>query len=104
MASFFLACGGLVFILSDEQITFAAMRRGMGKSFPLPIHETNTLTIPLTDDIMFIFNFAVAVTCFAFCWLMAIVAFKGWLNYRPRISSPTASRRKVLFDSDVHIA
>ncbi|KIJ56922.1 hypothetical protein M422DRAFT_88038, partial [Sphaerobolus stellatus SS14] len=63
MASFFLACGGLVFILSTEQITFAAMRRGM-------------------DDIMFIFNFAVAVTCLAFCWMLLVVGFKGWMNYR----------------------
>jgi hypothetical protein len=28
LASFFLSCGGLIFILSDEEITFAAMRRG----------------------------------------------------------------------------
>jgi len=28
LASFLLACGGLIFILSGEEITFAAMRRG----------------------------------------------------------------------------
>lgn len=28
LASFFLSCGGLIFIMSDEEITFAAMRRG----------------------------------------------------------------------------
>jgi hypothetical protein len=28
LAGFFLACGGLIFIMSDEEITFAAMRRG----------------------------------------------------------------------------
>jgi hypothetical protein len=30
LASFFLACGGLTFILSTEQIGFAAMRQGHG--------------------------------------------------------------------------
>lgn len=28
VASFFLSCGGLIFVMSDEEITFAAMRRG----------------------------------------------------------------------------
>jgi len=28
LASFLLACGGLIFIFSDEEMTFAAMRRG----------------------------------------------------------------------------
>ena len=28
LASFFLACGGLIFVMSNEEITFAAMRRG----------------------------------------------------------------------------
>ena len=28
LGSFFLTCGGLVFIFSTEEITFAAMRRG----------------------------------------------------------------------------
>ncbi|KAI0265166.1 hypothetical protein BC834DRAFT_843769 [Gloeopeniophorella convolvens] len=28
LASFFLACGGLVFVMSNEEITFAAIRRG----------------------------------------------------------------------------
>lgn len=28
LGSFFLSCGGLIFIMSDEEITFAAMRRG----------------------------------------------------------------------------
>ena len=28
LAGFFLACGGLIFIMSDEEITFSAMRRG----------------------------------------------------------------------------
>ncbi|KAF8484542.1 hypothetical protein DFH94DRAFT_623650 [Russula ochroleuca] len=63
LASFFLSCGGLIFILSDEEITFAAMRRGY-------------------DDVMMFLNVAVAITCFAFCWTMLVVGFKGWLKSR----------------------
>ncbi|KAF8486682.1 hypothetical protein JB92DRAFT_2759549 [Gautieria morchelliformis] len=70
VASFFLAAGGLTFIFSTEQITFAAMRRQM-------------------DDMMFFFNLAVTMTCIAFCWLISIIAFKGWVIYRARISSST---------------
>ncbi|KAH9998402.1 hypothetical protein BJV77DRAFT_1058788 [Russula vinacea] len=63
LASFFLSCGGLIFILSDEEITVAAMRRGY-------------------DDVMMFLNVAVAITCFAFCWTMLVVGFKGWLKSR----------------------
>ncbi|KAI0053061.1 hypothetical protein FA95DRAFT_1552948 [Auriscalpium vulgare] len=63
LASFFLACGGLSFILSDEEITFAAMRQGH-------------------DDVMMFLNLTVAVTCLAFCWTLCVVAFKGWLKSR----------------------
>ncbi|KAF8529221.1 hypothetical protein BU17DRAFT_37380 [Hysterangium stoloniferum] len=82
IASFFLACGGLVFILSTEQITFAAMRRGM-------------------DDMMFFFNFAIAVTCLAFCWIMSIVAFKGWINHRRNASLPNPAAYKPVFNEHV---
>jgi len=35
LASFLLACGGLLFILSNEEVTFAAMRRGYdGRPIP----------------------------------------------------------------------
>ncbi|KAF8264950.1 hypothetical protein EI94DRAFT_1772521 [Lactarius quietus] len=61
LASFFLACGGLTFIMSDEEITYAAMRRGY-------------------DDVMMFLNVAVATTCFAFCWTVLVVGFKGWLK------------------------
>ena len=61
LASFFLACGGLVFQFSTEEVTIAAMRRGH-------------------DDMMMFLNVAVAMTCFAFCWTLCIVAFKGWLK------------------------
>jgi hypothetical protein len=35
LASFFLSCGGLIFIMSDEEITFAAMRRGYDGIIPI---------------------------------------------------------------------
>ncbi|KAI0033786.1 hypothetical protein K488DRAFT_77680 [Vararia minispora EC-137] len=63
IGSFFLACGGLLFMLSSEDITVAAMRQGH-------------------DDMMLFANAAVAFTCFAFCWTMAIVGFKAWLKSR----------------------
>ncbi|KAI0053060.1 hypothetical protein FA95DRAFT_1552946 [Auriscalpium vulgare] len=63
LASFFLACGGLSFILSDDEITLAAMRQGH-------------------DDVMMFLNFTVAATCSAFCWTLCVVAFQGWLKSR----------------------
>ncbi|KZP04352.1 hypothetical protein FIBSPDRAFT_767567 [Athelia psychrophila] len=63
LGSFFLACGGLMFIFSTEELTFAAMRQGR-------------------DDMMFFLNAAVSLTCFAFCWTFCVVAFKGWLKSR----------------------
>ncbi|KAF8640010.1 hypothetical protein AX17_001254 [Amanita inopinata Kibby_2008] len=67
LGSFFLACGGLVFMFSTEEVTVAAMRRGR-------------------DDVMMFLNVAVAITCFAFCWTLCVVAFKGWLKMRARPS------------------
>ncbi|KDQ64713.1 hypothetical protein JAAARDRAFT_188016 [Jaapia argillacea MUCL 33604] len=67
LSSFFLACGGLTFIFSTEEVTYAAMRRGR-------------------DDMMMFMNVAVAITCFCFCWAMAIVAFKGWLKSRTHVA------------------
>jgi hypothetical protein len=61
LGSFFLACGGLVFMMSTEELTIAAMRQGR-------------------DDVMMFLNVAVAITCFSFCWILAVVAFKGWLK------------------------
>jgi len=52
-----------MFQLSTEELTLAAMRRGH-------------------DDQMMFLNVAVAFTCFAFCWTLGIVAFKGWLKSR----------------------
>ncbi|KAF8558838.1 hypothetical protein OG21DRAFT_1432523 [Imleria badia] len=63
LGSFFLACGGLMFMLSTEELTLAAMRKGR-------------------DDMMMFLNVAVAITCFAFCWTLCVVAFNGWLKAR----------------------
>ncbi|KAJ3929096.1 MAG: cytoplasmic protein [Lentinula lateritia] len=69
LGSFFLACGGLAFIFSTEELTIAAMRRGR-------------------DDVMMFLNVAVAITCFALCWTIAVVGFKGYL--KSRIAPPVA--------------
>jgi len=63
VSSFLLACGGLVFMFSTEQVTFAAMRSGH-------------------DDMMMFLNLAVAITLLAFCWLVLALSFKGWLLSR----------------------
>ncbi|KAJ6516033.1 hypothetical protein C8R45DRAFT_228754 [Mycena sanguinolenta] len=63
LASFFLACGGLSFIFSTEEVTIMAMRRGR-------------------DDIMMFAVTAVAITCLAFCWTTFVVGFHGWMKTR----------------------
>ncbi|GLB33664.1 putative protein of unknown function (Ytp1) [Lyophyllum shimeji] len=74
LGSFFLACGGLVFMFSTEEVTIAAMRRGR-------------------DDVMMFLNVAVAITCLAFCWTLCVVGFKGWLKsrLRPVVSYSTSA-------------
>ena len=69
--------------MSDEEITFAAMRRGYDGSpaYALFLMAPWWLTIRSTDVMMFL-NVAVAITCFAFCWTMLVVGFKGWLKSR----------------------
>jgi len=68
LGSFFLACGGLVFMFSTEEVTIAALRRGR-------------------DDVMMFLNVAVAMTCFAFCWVISVVGFKGWLRMRAKFAA-----------------
>lgn len=63
LASFFLACGGLEFMFSTEELTIAAMRQGH-------------------DDVMMFLNVGIAITCLACCWVLAVVTFKGWLKSR----------------------
>ncbi|KAJ6599205.1 cytoplasmic protein [Mycena vulgaris] len=65
LGSFFLACGGISFMFSTEEVTIAAMRRGR-------------------DDIMLFAITAVAITCLAFCWVVSVVAFQGWLKIRTK--------------------
>ncbi|KAI0637953.1 hypothetical protein C8Q77DRAFT_1214897 [Trametes polyzona] len=72
LAAFLLACGGLEFMFSSEEVTVAAMRQGH-------------------DDMMMFLNVGVAITCLAFCWTLLIVGFKGWLKSR--------SQRNVNFHS-----
>lgn len=63
LASFFLTCGGLVFMMSSEELGFAAMRRGR-------------------DDVMMFLTVAVAISCIAMSWTFIVVTFKGWLKTR----------------------
>jgi glucan phosphoethanolaminetransferase (alkaline phosphatase superfamily) len=87
LASFCLASGGLLFMLSTEEITFAAMRRGRDGA-STHIRQSPYLTYYRRSDVMMFLNFAVAITCFAFCWSLSIVAFKAWLKSRARRSAP----------------
>lgn len=59
LAAFSLCCGGLVFMLSSEEVSFAAMRSGYG-------------------DFMAILNVAVAVVALLFCWTTGLMMLKGW--------------------------
>ncbi|KAI5480793.1 integral membrane protein [Pseudohyphozyma bogoriensis] len=70
LAAFCLTCGGVVFILSTEQITFAAMR-----------HQF--------DDMMAFLNVTVALVCIWFTWTLALFAVKGWALAR---AHPTDDR------------
>ncbi|KAF7373849.1 hypothetical protein MSAN_00596800 [Mycena sanguinolenta] len=63
LGSFFLACGGVTFIFSTEEVTIMAMRQGR-------------------DDIMMFAIIAVAITCLAFSWIICILGFHGWLKAR----------------------
>ncbi|KLT39959.1 hypothetical protein CC85DRAFT_232023, partial [Cutaneotrichosporon oleaginosum] len=59
LTSFGWAAGGIVFMLSDEEVAFAAMRSGF-------------------DDVMAFLNFTVALTCLVFCWIVVVMAVKGF--------------------------
>jgi hypothetical protein len=58
LTSFGWAAGGIVFMLSDEEVAFAAMRSGF-------------------DDMMAFLCFTVALTCLMFCWIVVVMAIKG---------------------------
>lgn len=59
LASFALASGGLVFMISSEEVSFAAMRNGFG-------------------DFMAILCVTVAVICFVFAWIAGLFVIKAW--------------------------
>ncbi|BEI91015.1 uncharacterized protein CcaverHIS019_0310850 [Cutaneotrichosporon cavernicola] len=63
LTSFGWAAGGIVFMLSDEEVAFAAMRSGF-------------------DDMMAFLNFTVALTCLVFCWIVVVMAVKGFALVR----------------------
>lgn len=63
LTSFGYAAGGIVFMLSNEEIAWAAMRAGW-------------------DDMMAFMNFTVALVCLIFCWSVVVMAIKGWAVIR----------------------
>jgi hypothetical protein len=80
VGAFFLACGGLLFTLSAEDITLSAMRQHHDGLSPLPMLVDISLNACV--DVMLFMNAAVAFTCFAFCWVTAVVGFKAYLLSR----------------------
>ncbi|GAA5844026.1 hypothetical protein JCM3766R1_004051 [Sporobolomyces carnicolor] len=74
LASIFLACGGVVFVLSTEQITFAAMR-----------HRA--------DDMMAFLNVTFAFVCSVFVWIAVLFGVKGWATNRSEPRSVVESAR-----------
>lgn len=65
LAALSLTCGGIVFMLSTEQVTFAAMRHG-------------------ADDLMAGLNVTVAFASVAFAWIMVLFAIQGELPLNTR--------------------
>jgi hypothetical protein len=76
-------------MLSTEEVTLTAMRRGRDGELVLHSSKLPNLDAIMEIDVMMFLNVAVAITCFAFCWTLSIVAFNGWLKSRsqPRHSS-----------------
>ncbi|GAA5963573.1 hypothetical protein JCM8115_002035 [Rhodotorula mucilaginosa] len=76
LASLALTCGGVVFILSVEQVTFAAMR-----------HHA--------DDVMAFLNLTVAAVCAWFFWTACLFAIKGWALSRTARATSSSLRAKL---------
>lgn len=68
LAAFCLAGGGLAFMLSSEEVSFAAMRSGY-------------------DDVMAILCFLVAVVCLCFCFTALLLLLKNWALRREFLCS-----------------
>ncbi|GHJ87830.1 hypothetical protein NliqN6_4232 [Naganishia liquefaciens] len=75
LASFCLACGGVLFFLSDEEIAYAAMRHSY-------------------DDGFAFLCWTVALVCFVFTWILSVMAVKGWAVER-RAKRSAASDAEV---------
>ena len=69
MAAFFLTAGGVVFMLSSNEIVFWAVRHGFA-------------------DSMTFFNATVAFICFVFMFVFALLGLKGWATRRHVDSTP----------------
>lgn len=63
IASFALTLGGLLFMLSNEEVSFAAMRSGYG-------------------DFMAILNVSISLVGLVFCWAFCIMVIKAWASRR----------------------
>lgn len=93
LGSFFLACGGLVFMFSTEEVTIAAMRRGRdGMSLIVSVWS---FCAHVSPDVMMFLNVAVAITCLAFCWTLGMVGFKGYLKSKSHSSVTYRSTHPV---------
>lgn len=81
LASFSLACGGLVFMLSSEEVSFVAMRNGFG-------------------DFMMILNVTVAIVALLFCWIAGLMVLKAWALKREHIRHLSSNAIRL---EDTHI-
>jgi hypothetical protein len=57
------------------------MRRGYD-GIPVSSSLSTATNVTVSTDVMMFLNVAVAITCFAFCWTMLVVGFKGWVKSR----------------------
>ncbi|KAL7415515.1 hypothetical protein BDY24DRAFT_337910 [Mrakia frigida] len=65
LAAFAVSCGGVVFILSNEQVVYGAMRAGW-------------------DDVMSFLTLTISNTSFLFIWLFFVLLARGWAVERSR--------------------
>ncbi|WWC71475.1 uncharacterized protein I206_105433 [Kwoniella pini CBS 10737] len=63
LTSFGYTSGGIVFMLSNEEISWSAIRSGW-------------------DDMMAFLNFTIGLNCFIFCWILILMTLKGWAGLR----------------------
>ena len=78
LASFALCCGGLLFMLSNEEVSFAAMRADYA-------------------DVMAVLNLAISLIALVFCWSFCLMVIKAWAYKRDaQWREPVASHTKPL--------